>query len=84
MMEFMAIMSVAHEVVAEDPTKLSEDIDEDLEIVSPEKLVYQGPSPDEVTLVEFAREQGFCFVSGNDTVARLRVNLDSRAEAVSL
>jgi len=39
------------------------------------KLSYSGPSPDEVTLVEFARERGFSFLSRNDTVARINVNL---------
>jgi len=70
MTEFMTIMSVAHEVVAEDPTKISQNTDED-ENENPDKLIYQGPSPDEVTLVEFARERGFCFLSSNDTVVRM-------------
>lgn len=38
-----------------------------------EKLIYQGPSPDEVTLVEFARERGFSFIMSNDSVARIKV-----------
>ena len=38
----MKVMSLAHEVVAEDPTKLAEANDDDEEDaeVSPEKLVY--------------------------------------------
>ena len=39
----------------------------------PEKLIYQGPSPDEVTLVEFARERGFSFIMSNDSIARIKV-----------
>ena len=39
MIEFMTVMSVAHEVVSEDPTKLSEDGDEEEE-VDPKKLIY--------------------------------------------
>ena len=75
MIEFMTVMSVAHEVVSEDPTKLSEDGDEEEE-VDPKKLIYQGPSPDEVTLVEFARERGFSFIMSNDSVVKMRVNDD--------
>jgi len=71
MRELMSAMSVAHEIVAEDPTKLSEG--EESASIAPENLVYQGPSPDEVTLVEFARERGFIFVSSNDTVAKIKV-----------
>ena len=75
MKEFMTVMSVAHEVVAEDPTKLSEEEDEENDSeVEAKKLIYQGPSPDEVTLVEFARERGFSFIMSNDTMARMRVN----------
>ena len=73
----MTIMSVAHEVVAEDPTKLSIEDDEDDENdteVEPSKLIYQGPSPDEVTLVEFARERGFSFIMSNDSLARMRIS----------
>lgn len=42
MREFMTIMSVAHEVVADDPSKLSsfDDDDEDMMQVAPEKLIY--------------------------------------------
>ena len=76
MIEFMTVMSVAHEVVSEDPTKLSEDGEEDEEEVDPKKLIYQGPSPDEVTLVEFARERGFSFIMSNDSVVKMRVNDD--------
>ena len=76
MIEFMTVMSVAHGVVSEDPTKLSEDGEEDEEEVDPKKLIYQGPSPDEVTLVEFARERGFSFIMSNDSVVKMRVNDD--------
>ena len=72
MREFMTVMSVAHEVVAEDPTKLKnfDGEDEDAE-VAPEKLIYQGPSPDEVTLVEFARNLGYSFIMSNDSIAKV-------------
>ncbi len=83
MVEFMTIMSVAHEVVAEDPTKISPNEDEDEIEVLPEKLVYQGPSPDEVTLVEFARERGYSFLMSNDTVAKLRINRENSSSILS-
>ena len=47
-------MSMAHEVVPEKDEK-----DEN-------KIVYRGPSPDEVTLVEFAEKLGFTFKSTDD------------------
>ena len=78
MIEFMTVMSVAHEVVSEDPTKLNAEDDDgehDIEI-DPKNLIYQGPSPDEVTLVEFARKRGFSFIMSNDSVVRMRVNED--------
>lgn len=77
MVEFMTVMSVAHEVVSEDPTKITPNLDEDEVEPSPEKLVYQGPSPDEVTLVEFARERGYSFIMSNDSVAKLCVSQES-------
>lgn len=73
MQEFMTVMSVAHEVVAEDPSKLKsfDDGEDDDEEVAPDKLIYQGPSPDEVTLVEFARDRGFAFIMSNDAQAKI-------------
>ena len=71
MREIMTVMSVAHEIVAEDPTKVSDG--EETASISPKKLVYQGPSPDEVTLVDFARNRGFIFVSSSDTMAKIVV-----------
>lgn len=43
--EYLTILAVAHEVVAETDKK--------------GKKFYQGPSPDEITLVDAAREMGF-------------------------
>ena len=54
-------MSLAHEVVPEKDEK-----DEN-------KVVYRGPSPDEVTLVEFAEKLGFAFKSGDDRWINLEV-----------
>ena len=80
MREFMTVMAVAHEVVAEDPTKLVSDTESE-PTDDPTKLVYQGPSPDEVTLVEFARERGFSFITSNDTVAKILVtSADTQAK----
>ena len=36
-------------------------------------IIYRGPSPDEITLVEFARELGFTFKSGDDRWINLEV-----------
>lgn len=36
-------------------------------------MFYQGPSPDEVTLVDFARSQGLEFCEGTDSIAKLRM-----------
>jgi magnesium-transporting ATPase (P-type) len=43
--EYLTILAVAHEVVAETDKK--------------GKKFYQGPSPDEITLVDAAREMGY-------------------------
>jgi len=37
------------------------------------EIFYQGPSPDEVTLVEFAQQHGYEFCAGNDSLAKVRV-----------
>jgi len=44
----MKLMSLAHECVREKTKN--------------EKYFYRGPSPDEVTLVEFAQDLGFVFL----------------------
>lgn len=54
--EFLKVLALAHECVPEvvnksDGTKV---------------VFYQGPSPDEVTLVDFAKSQGFDFQEAND------------------
>ena len=46
--EFMKVMSLAHECVRES--------------VKENEYFYRGPSPDEVTLVEFAKSLGFTFL----------------------
>ena len=74
MKEFMTVMSVAHEVVAEDPTTKVKDLEAEESDVDPAQLIYQGPSPDEVTLVEFARDLGFCFRMGNDSLAKIHID----------
>ena len=74
MNEFMTVMSIAHEVVAQDPMKLSKTGEEDAIETEPSKLVYQGPSPDEVTLVDFARARGYTFIDSNDSVFRMRID----------
>ena len=49
-------MSVAHECLATERG---------------DKIVYQGQSPDEITLVEFAKTCGFEFIASTDTWAAI-------------
>ena len=58
--EFFKVLSVCHECVAEQ-------VDE--------KITFQGQSPDEIALVEFAQQHGFEFVESNDEVIRLNRNI---------
>lgn len=82
MKEFMTVMSVAHEVVAEDPTVTNLASKESNKGgAAPEDLIYQGPSPDEVTLVEFARNCGFTFLHGNDYISKLLVKNFNKQES---
>lgn len=46
--EFMKVLSLAHECVRE--------------VAKENFYFYRGPSPDEVTLVEFAKDLGFTFL----------------------
>ena len=38
-----------------------------------EEIFYQGPSPDEVTLVEFAQQHGYEFYQGDEGSAKIRI-----------
>jgi hypothetical protein len=40
---------------------------EEVTIDGEKSIFYQGPSPDETTLVDFAKNQGFQFLSVTDT-----------------
>jgi len=79
-MEFMKVLSLAHEVV---PETIASTPDVDIGGAGQEPsnakrasfkaaasaqmdFIYQGPSPDEVTLVEFANELGFRFTGSTD------------------
>lgn len=53
--EIIKLLSVCHDCEAEHTTVNGENI-----------LFYQGASPDEITLVDFARNQGFEFVEANE------------------
>lgn len=55
--EFMKVLSLAHECVPESVTKSD----------GTKITFFQGPSPDEVTLVDFAKFQGFEFKETSDT-----------------
>ncbi len=60
----MKVLSLAHECVPETIKK------EDGSKVT----FYQGPSPDEVTLVDFAKNQGFHFTQTSDTEAKVNIS----------
>lgn len=49
--EFLKVISVVHECMAD---------------VFEEKVSFQGQSPDEIALVEFAQQHGYEFVSASD------------------
>lgn len=57
--EYLTVLSVAHEVVA-DTNKKGEKI-------------YQGPSPDEITLVDAAREMGYEFDKSTQNTTQILV-----------
>ena len=59
--EFLKLLSAAHQCMPE--TKKT---------ANGTEIFYQGPSPDEVTLVEFAQQHGFEFYAGNDSEAKIR------------
>ena len=61
MIEFFKVLSLAHECVPEHVKKADGTI----------KTFYQGPSPDEVTLVDFAKYQGFDFMETTDIKAKV-------------
>lgn len=48
-------------------------VPEAIEIDGEKSLFYQGPSPDETTLVDFAQKHGFEFSETSDTFARLKL-----------
>lgn len=64
--EYLKVLSLAHEVVTEEDTREGEEIK------------YEGPSPDEITLVEFARDCGYKFLNGSDKC--LYLHLEKRTE----
>lgn len=62
--EYLIAMAVTHEVVAE--------------YDKAGKQIYQGPSPDEISLVEAARDMGFQFVKATQSTTELLVRGESR------
>ena len=57
--EFMTAMSLTHNCIT---------------VEKNEKIVYQGQSPDEITLVDFAKKCGFEFVTRTDTWAVIKAH----------
>ncbi len=62
MLEFLKLLATAHQCTTEKKIHEGE-----------ESIFYQGPSPDEVTLVEFAQQHGYEFFFSNDSVVNVRV-----------
>jgi magnesium-transporting ATPase (P-type) len=62
--EFMKLLSLAHMV--------------DVEILKGEELFYNGPSPDEVALVEFAASQHFKCTYNGDEILKMKGIYNSR------
>lgn len=57
--EYLTALSVAHEVVTETDKK--------------GRQFYQGPSPDEIALVEAARDMGYEFVRSTQTTTEILI-----------
>jgi len=60
--EFMKLLATGHQCMAE--SKVKDGVKE---------IFYQGPSPDEVTLVEMAQMHGYEFSEGTDSKAVVKV-----------
>lgn len=43
------------------------------EIPGQASVVYQGPSPDEIALLDFAKKHGFEFIYGSDEMQEVRL-----------
>lgn len=66
LIEFMKLLSVAHMC--------------DVEVIKGDELFYNGPSPDEVALVDFAASQNFKCTYSSDDVMKIKSNFSNRAE----
>lgn len=72
----MKVLALAHECVPETVTKGD----------GTKVTFYQGPSPDEVTLVDFAKNQGFHFVETSDTMIKMnysKAEEDGKVEEIT-
>ena len=67
--EFMTAMSLNHGCIRVLKTKKSKDNEQDWK----KEMIYQGTSPDEITLVKFAQSCGYEFRRASDHEAKLRV-----------
>lgn len=66
--EFLKLLSAAHE--CEPEVKM---------VDGQQQRSYEGPSPDEVTLVEFAQAHGYEFIFGNDRKATINIKVPDGA-----
>ena len=62
-MEAIKLLSICHEWVPEKKTVDDEEV-----------IIFQGPSPDDATLVDFAMRQGFKFTGMTDTTSSIRIS----------
>ena len=70
MTEFMKILSLAHMCVAENFTDKQGNT----------KKFYNGPSPDEVALVEYASDMKYDCINSNDKEIKMKYNIDGKEE----
>ena len=71
MNEFMTAISVNHGCLRVNKKIIDKDGQADLNAIK--EKIYQGTSPDEITLVNFAKDCGYEFKSSSDHYAKLRI-----------
>ena len=69
--EFMTSMSLNHGVIR--VLKRKEERNNDDKSTPDKEKIYQGTSPDEIALIQFAKDRGFEFRSCTDHFAKLRI-----------
>jgi magnesium-transporting ATPase (P-type) len=65
--EFLKCLAVAHECLPE------EKVDKKDKTKTKKKFYYQGPSPDEIALVEMAQSHGYEYIYGSEQSRKIRI-----------